>query len=62
MFTSAVTSAIRMDEAKQLLINHPELTIYEVAERTGFADNAHFTRAFTRLFGTTPSGMREKEL
>ena len=27
----------------------------EIAERCGFADSAHFTHAFKRLFGITPS-------
>lgn len=47
--------AIRMDEAKRLLAEHRELTMNDIAQRCGFADNAHFTHAFKRVFGTTPS-------
>ena len=46
---------IRMDEAKQLLSQYPKYTMGEIAERCGFADSAHFTHAFKRLFGITPS-------
>ena len=46
---------IRMDEAKQLLDQYPKYTMSEIAQRCGFADSAHFTHAFKRLFGITPS-------
>lgn len=46
---------IRMDEAKQLLGQYPKHTMSEIAERCGFADSAHFTHAFKRVFGSTPS-------
>ena len=46
---------IRMDEAKQLLDQYPKYTMSEIAQRCGFADSAHFTHVFKRLFGITPS-------
>lgn len=46
---------VRMGEARQRLLQCPRLTINEVAEQCGFADNAHFTHAFKRIFGYTPS-------
>lgn len=46
---------IRMDEAKQLLGQYPKFTMSEIAQRCGFADSAHFTHAFKRLFSITPS-------
>ena len=46
---------IRMDEAKQLLGQYPKYTINEIAQRCGFADNAHFTHTFKRIFRITPS-------
>ena len=46
---------VRMDEAKRLLAQYPKYNINEVALRCGFADNAHFTHVFQRLFGMTPS-------
>ena len=46
---------IRMDEAKQLLDQYPKYTMSEIAQRCGFADSAHFTHAFKRIFSITPS-------
>ncbi len=52
---------VRMNEAKQMLKQYPRYTIAEVARHCGFADNAHFTHAFQRLFGMNPSQfIREK--
>ncbi len=45
---------IRMDEAKRMLAAYPQHTVGEVAYQCGFADQAHFSRAFSRLFGITP--------
>lgn len=35
-------------------------TLSQVAERSGFADPAHFTRAFHATYGTTPSAWRRE--
>ena len=45
---------IRMDEAKRMLAAYPQHTVGEVAYHCGFADQAHFSRTFSRLFGVTP--------
>ena len=45
---------LRIEEAKELLKQYPEVTIIEVAFRTSFADNAHFTKVFHRVSGITP--------
>lgn len=42
------------------LLSDPELTIAEVAGRTGFADPTTFTRAFHREFGMLPSDARAR--
>jgi len=44
---------IRMAAAKQLL-EQPEASVQRVAESLGYADPAHFTRAFTRVAGVSP--------
>ena len=33
---------------------YPKVTIIEVAFRTGFADNAHFTKVFRKYTDMTP--------
>lgn len=32
-------------------------TIAEIANETGFSDESHFSRAFTRVYGTPPAGI-----
>jgi AraC-like DNA-binding protein len=49
---------LRIDTAKNLL-REPELNLAEVGFRSGFCDQAAFTRAFTLLEGTTPSRWRK---
>ena len=43
----------RIEKAKHLL-QHSELSIAEIAVRTGFSDQSHLTRCFKRSFGITP--------
>jgi AraC family transcriptional regulator len=49
---------LRIDTAKNLL-REPELSLTEVGFRSGFCDQAAFTRAFTTLEGTTPFRWRK---
>lgn len=49
---------LRIDTAKNLL-REPELNLAEVGFRSGFCDQAAFTRAFTTLEGTTPFRWRK---
>ncbi|MBP7526374.1 MAG: AraC family transcriptional regulator [Syntrophorhabdaceae bacterium] len=46
----------RIDHARRLLSEG--LPITEVSLETGFADQSHFTRAFTRIVGVTPGRYR----
>lgn len=52
---------MRMQKARHLLDQHPELTIGEVAYRCGYEEKANFTRAFKRHFGVTPSNYAASE-
>jgi AraC family transcriptional regulator len=47
----------RVARAKEHLRN-PEVTVSQVAEATGFADQSHFAKVFRRLVGMTPSRFR----
>jgi AraC family transcriptional regulator len=47
---------LRLDRARRLL-DVPGAALSDVAVRTGFADQAHFTRFFKRQFGVTPGAM-----
>jgi AraC-like DNA-binding protein len=49
---------LRIGIAKDLL-RKPELRLAEVGFRSGFCDQAAFTRAFTKLEGITPFRWRK---
>jgi transcriptional regulator GlxA family with amidase domain len=57
--TSGISAAryvlsLRIERAKELLAQHPHMSIIDVAYSTGFSDNQHFTRVFHRMVGVTP--------
>lgn len=45
----------RIEEAKRLMREYPDLKFQEIAERSGFASPVVFTRTFVRETGVTPS-------
>ena len=49
----------RIARAK-LLLQHPGLMLCDVAQSCGFADQSHFTRAFTRATGLSPGAFRRE--
>jgi two-component system sensor histidine kinase ChiS len=51
-------SKVHMSIAKQLLDSHPDCTIGDIAAKCGFDDAAHFSRAFRKVYGQTPSQHR----
>ena len=50
--------SMRIEQAKQLLAN-PALRVHEVAEQTGYADVAHFSKSFKKFAGCTPGEYRK---
>ncbi len=48
----------RLHRARDLLINQPELPIEQIALRLGFSSSSHFSSAFRRLTGLTPTVFR----
>ena len=49
----------RLARAKQLLATRPNLTVLDVALRTGFSSQAHLCFAFRKHFGATPTAWRD---
>jgi AraC-like DNA-binding protein len=49
----------RIERAQEMLINST-LSLMEVAELTGFADQSHFTRVFTGTVGISPGEWRRQ--
>lgn len=47
---------MRLEKARRLL-EVPDVNLSDVAHRTGFADQAHFTRLFKRSYGITPGAL-----
>ncbi len=52
---------IRMEKARELLLEEPSLSIQEVSARVGYEDAYHFSKLFKKKFGVAPSGMRKNE-
>jgi signal transduction histidine kinase/ligand-binding sensor domain-containing protein/DNA-binding response OmpR family regulator len=56
--TSQVIRAIRMQEARKLLLNSA-LNISEIGYAVGYGNPSHFTQEFTKEFGEAPSFFRK---
>ena len=50
---------LRIEEAKGLLLENPEMSINIVAELSGFSDRSNFHRQFTKIVGCSPKQWRE---
>lgn len=51
-------SGLRIDHAKQMLLRSPELTILEIAEKSGFLSPSHFMRTFKEHEACSPARWR----
>lgn len=51
---------LRIDEAKQLLVNEPEMEIKQIGEYVGYPDSCYFSRVFKSNTGDYPSEYRAK--
>lgn len=50
---------LRIEEAKNLLCNHPEMPVSQVGAMIGLPDKSNFGRQFTRLTGKSPQAWRK---
>ncbi|MDO5668222.1 MAG: AraC family transcriptional regulator [Alcaligenaceae bacterium] len=48
----------RLDQAYNLIKKNPKLSMTEIALNTGFNDSAHFSKAFSKKFGISPSRIK----
>lgn len=55
-------AVIRIEEAKQLLVEKPHMRITEISFQVGFGDLSHFERMFKRLVGQPPREYRNLAL
>ncbi len=51
---------LRLQEAKQLLLEEPETTAAEIARRVGFSNRSNFSRQFLADTGLTPAQWRKE--
>ena len=52
---------LRVEQARAMLAD-ANVSIAEVACATGFADQSHFTRVFSKVVGTSPGSLRRNEM
>ncbi|MCR5314037.1 MAG: helix-turn-helix domain-containing protein [Bacteroidaceae bacterium] len=52
--------SLRIEEAKRLLKEEPELSIPEIGEQVGYNDRGNFYRHFTQSVGLTPTAYKEQ--
>lgn len=57
---SKYLTRLRMNEAKRLLISHPNMEIQKVGELVGYKDSFYFSRAFKSHTGIQPSEYRNQ--
>ena len=55
MSPSDYINDVRLNEVRRLLHSQPQLSLLDIALRTGFSDHAHLSHAFSRKFGVSPS-------
>ncbi|SDX14545.1 helix-turn-helix domain-containing protein [Paenibacillus sp. CF384] len=60
-FHEAVKEA-RLEKAKHMLVQHADMPIYWIAEKTGFQDEKYFSKIFRLQTGMVPSEFRERQL
>ena len=52
-------TALRIEEAKSLLLENKDMSTHIVGELSGFSDRSNFHRQFTKLVGCSPKQWRE---
>lgn len=51
---------LRMEKAKELLLDHAELSIMEIATECGYSDYNYFISVFSKYYGISPNQFRAK--
>lgn len=49
----------RIQKAKQLMIENPDWSLFQIAEHIGFSSQHHFSNLFKKIEGITPSQFKE---
>ena len=59
---SAWLNSLRVEEAKMLMQNHPELSIYDIGYKVGHPRPDSFKQAFVTITGKTPDEWRKENI
>lgn len=51
---------LRINKAKEMLVNNTDYKIYEIAKRVGYEDSKQFTKTFRKITGISPLEYRNK--
>ena len=51
---------LRLEDAKRMLLEHPEMEPADIARRVGFSNRSNFARQFLAYTGRTPVAWREE--
>ena len=51
---------LRLEDAKRMLLEHPEMEAAEAGRRAGFSNRSNFARQFLAYTGCTPAAWREE--
>lgn len=57
---SEVVRGYRIEHAKKIMVEHPDFTLYKVAELCGFSSDTTFFRAFQSVTGKTPKAFKQE--
>ena len=57
---NAYITQYRMNKARELLMNAPQMSIKEISAELGFDDQCYFSRVFTRTTGESPTEYRAR--
>ena len=53
-------TGLRLEYAKNMLKEHPEMSIQKIAESSGFLSRSYFIKSFTEKEGCTPAKWRKQ--
>lgn len=56
---NTLLNELRMEEARQLILKEPKLSLTSLALSLGYTDAHYFTKVFKRFYGVTPSELKK---
>ena len=55
-------TGLRFEHAKQMLYEHPELTVAGISELSGFLSQSYFMKIFKEKEGSSPARWRKAQI